>query len=135
MRSAVAPISLAGSELKEVRHVCALFNSDEEEYRVLLPFIKDGFEREDKAVHVVNPKQHGDHIQRLSAAGIDTVAAQRRRQLELRTNTDTYLREGRFDQDRMLEVFEELARGNAKGEFPISRIVCRMDWAGDGRKH
>ena len=35
--------SLAGSQLGEVRHVCAFFNSDEEEYRVLLPFIKDGF--------------------------------------------------------------------------------------------
>src|SRR5258708_38173902 len=30
------------SQLGKTRHVCAFFNSDEEEYRVLLPFIKDG---------------------------------------------------------------------------------------------
>jgi len=71
-----APISLAGSELGEVRHVCAFFNSDDEEYRVLLPFIKDGFECGDKAVHVVNPDQRRDHLQRLAAAGIDATAAQ-----------------------------------------------------------
>ena len=135
MKRAARSISLAGSELKEVRHVCALFNSDEEEYRVLLPFIKDGFERGDKAVHVVNPDQHGDHIQRLSAAGVDTASAQQSRQFELRTNTDTYLLDGRFDQDRMLAVFEQLACDNAKSEFPLSRIVCRMDWAAEGRKH
>lgn len=129
------PISLAGSQLDSVRHVCALFNSDEEEYRVLLPFIKDGFENGDKAVHVVNPDQHRDHTQRLAAAGIDTAVAQQRGQFELRANTDTYLRDGRFDQDRMLEVFERLASDNAKAGFPQSRILCRMDWAADGRKH
>ena len=76
MKRAAKPISLAGSELRDVRHVCALFNNDEEEYRVLMPFIKDGFECGDKAVHVVNPHQHTDHLQRLSAVGIDTAAAQ-----------------------------------------------------------
>jgi hypothetical protein len=39
MKKTVAPISLAGSQLGDVRHVCALFNSDDEEYRVLLPFV------------------------------------------------------------------------------------------------
>ena len=61
-----APISFAGSQLAETRHVCAFFNSDEEEYRVLLPFIKDGFECGHKAVHVVNPDQRSEHI---AAAG------------------------------------------------------------------
>jgi hypothetical protein len=32
------PIRFAGSELGEKRHICAFFNSPEEEYRVLLPF-------------------------------------------------------------------------------------------------
>src|ERR1700693_3116796 len=131
MKKTVAPISLAGSELGEIRHVCACFNSDEEEYRVLLPFIKDGFECGDKAVHVVNPEQREDHLQRLAGVGIDTTATEQSGQFELRTNTEAYLRDGRFDQDRMLEVFEQLASGNAKGGFPLSRIVCRMDWVVD----
>src|SRR5580704_9951890 len=111
MKRTVAPISLAGSQLGNVRHVCAFFNSDDEEYRTLLPFIKDGFECGDKAVHVVNPGQHHDHLRRLAAAGIDTAAAGERGQFELRTNTEAYLQEGHFDQDRMLEVFEQLASG------------------------
>ncbi len=71
MKSVSAPISLAGSQLGETRHVCAFFNNDEEEYRVLLPFIKDGLKSGDKAVHVLNPEQHQDHLQRLTAAGIN----------------------------------------------------------------
>lgn len=135
MKSTATPISLAGSRLDDVRHVCAFFNSDEEEYRVLLPFIKDGFERGDKAVHVLNPDRRDDHLHRLMSAGIDTSAAANRGQLELRTNTETYLRDGRFDQDRMLQAFEQIASGNAAGGFPLSRIVCRMDWVVEGRSY
>jgi hypothetical protein len=135
VRSVPSPISLAGSQLGETRHVCAFFNSDEEEYRVLLPFIKDGLKSGDKAVHVLNPEQRQDHVQRLVAAGIDPGAAEGSGQLELRTNTEVYLPDGRFDQDRMLAVFEQLASGNAPGGFPLSRICCRMDWAVEDRSH
>jgi MEDS: MEthanogen/methylotroph, DcmR Sensory domain len=135
MRKVTPPISFAGSQLDTARHVCAFFNSDEEEYRVLLPFIKDGFECGDKAVHVVNPDQRCDHLRRLAAAGIDPTATQQSGQFELRTNIETYLRDGRFDQDRMLDVFEQLASGNAKGGYPRSRIVCHMDWASENRSN
>src|ERR1700678_3077874 len=135
MKSVSAPISLAGSQLRETRHVCAFFNNDEEEYRVLLPFIKDGLTSGDKAVHVLNPEQHQDHLQRLTAAGINPAVAQQNGQLELRTNTEAYLRDGGFDQDRMLEAFEQLASGNAKGGLPLSRICCRMDWAVEDRSY
>ena len=135
MKTAVKPIPFAGSQLGETRHVCAFFNSNEEAYRVLLPFIKDGFACGDKAIHVVNPDQRHGHLQRLAAAGIDPTASQQSGQFELRTNTETYLRDGRFDQDRMLNAFEQLASGNAKGGFPLSRIVCHMDWAAEGQSH
>jgi hypothetical protein len=135
MRKSSAPICLAGSQLGQPRHVCAFFNSAEEEYRVLLPFIKDGFECGDKAIHVVSPDQHRDHLQRLAGIGIDSTAVQRSGQFELRSSTETYLQDGRFDQDRMLQSLEQMASGNAEGGFPLSRIVCRMDWVPDGQSH
>ena len=33
------------------------------------------------------------------------------------------------------QAFEQLASGNAKGGFPLSRIVCHMDWAAEDRSH
>jgi hypothetical protein len=135
MRKLTAPISLAGSQLAEVRHVCAFFNNDDEEYRVLLPFIKDGLACGDKAIHVVNPNQRHDHLQRLTAAGIDPAAAEQSGQLEVRINTEAYIRDGRFDQDRMLVAFEQMASGNTTGGFPLSRICCRMDWVVGDRSY
>jgi len=35
----------------------------------------------------------------------------------------------------MLEAFERMAGRNAEGGFPLSRIVCQMDWVVEGRSH
>jgi hypothetical protein len=129
------PIPFAGSHLSHVRHVCAFFNSDDEKYRVLLPFIRDGFSCGDKAVHVVSPEQRHDHLHRLAGAGIDATAAERSGQFELKTSIETYLPDGRFDQDRMLETFERLVTDNARAGFRLSRVVCHMDWVAEGRTH
>jgi hypothetical protein len=132
MKRPPQPISLAGSRLGEVRHVCAFFANDEEEYRVLLPFIREGLSCGDKAVQVINPGAREDHLRHLADAGIDSAAHEQSGQLQIRINTEIYLREGRFDQDRMLAAFEEMAISARSTEgFPMSRIVCRMDWASE----
>jgi hypothetical protein len=92
MKNGAAPISLAGSHLYDTGRVCAFFHSNDEEYRVLLPFIRDEFERGDKAAHVVNSDQRRDHLRRLAAVGIDTAAAEQHGQFELRTTTETPFR-------------------------------------------
>lgn len=91
MKTVADPIPFAGSQLYEAHDVCAFFNSDDEEYRVLLPCIEDGFECGDKAVHVVNPGQRRDHLRRLAAVEIDTTAGEASGQFKLRTNSETYL--------------------------------------------
>jgi hypothetical protein len=123
------PIPFAGARLDQARHVCAFFNSETEEYRVLLPFIRGGFDCGHKAVHIVSPDRRPRHVRHLTAAGIDAAQAQRSGQLELRSSTEAYLRDGRFDQDRMLRTFEGIASGSASGPYPLNRIVCQMEWA------
>jgi hypothetical protein len=133
MKRDAPPISLAGSHLNKVRHVCAFFTSEEEEYRVLLPFMKHGFESGDKAVHLVNPEQREEHLQRLSGVGVDTAAVQKSGQLAIQSNVEAYLQDGHFDKELMLATFAKMASNNIASEFPLSRIVCRMDWASQDR--
>ena len=70
MKTVAAPVSLAGSQLSAARHVCAFFHNPDEEYRVLLPFIQEGFTCGDRAFHVVDPTLQGEHLRRLESAGI-----------------------------------------------------------------
>lgn len=121
--------TFAGATLGSQRHICAFFHSPEEEYRVLLPFIEEGLDRGAKAFHIVDPNLRDEHLRRLQAVGIDTAAAEERGQLEVRRWQDAQLREGQFDQDRMLAPIEEiLGAGPARG-FSHTRLVAHMEWA------
>jgi MEDS: MEthanogen/methylotroph, DcmR Sensory domain len=126
-------VHLAGSVLDRARHVCAFFHTRDEEYRVLLPFITEGFEHGDRAFHIVDPEQRPDHLQRLREAGIDAESAEGSGQLTVLRWEDAYLRGGHFDQNAMLALIEEvLAAGKAQG-FPLTRLVANMEWALEDR--
>jgi hypothetical protein len=115
------------------RHVCAFFRSPDEEYRALLPFIKDGFERGEKAFHIVDPKLRAQHRLRLASAGIDVQTAEKSGQFELRNWADAYLRDGHFDQDRMLALIEEVLEGGRQQGFALTRLIAHMEWALEDR--
>jgi MEDS: MEthanogen/methylotroph, DcmR Sensory domain len=127
------PIRFAGSVLGAQRHVCAFFHSPDEEYRVLLPFIKEGFACGHKAFHIVDPKLREQHLRWLESAGIDVAAAERSGQFELRNWADAYLRDGHFDQDRMLALIQEVLESSSKQGFPLTRLVAHMEWALEDR--
>lgn len=46
------PVRLAGITLKQDRHICAFFNSREEQDRVLMPLFKEGFDRGEKIFQI-----------------------------------------------------------------------------------
>ncbi len=92
-----APIRFAGATLGKQRHICAFFRSPDEEYQVLLPFIKEGLESGEKAFHVVDRALCEDHLQRLESFGIDVAAAKQGSQFELFDWEERYFFEGRFD--------------------------------------
>jgi MEDS: MEthanogen/methylotroph, DcmR Sensory domain len=119
----------AGGILGQHRHICAFFNSADEEHRVLRSFIKDGFERGDKAFHLVNPDLWEHHFKRLAEAGIDVAQAMGTGQLELRRWQDAYLRGDRFDQNMMLDLIEEVLQSGAASGYPLTRFVANMEWA------
>jgi hypothetical protein len=126
-------VHLAGARLERSRHVCAFFNSPDEEYRLLLPFIREGFERGEKAFHIVDPALRDDHLERLRGAGIDGAAAERTGQLELRVWEEAYLRGGHFDQDAMLALIEAVLDGGHARGYPLTRLVAHMEWALEDR--
>src|SRR5690349_20344522 len=103
MQAMMEPVRLAGSVLKHSCHVCAFFHSKEDEYRVLMPFIKDGFEKGDRAFHVVDPAHRAAHLERLEQEGIDVARAQENGQLEVRRWQEAYIKDDYFDQYRMIE--------------------------------
>jgi hypothetical protein len=127
------PIRFAGGTLDRSRHVCAFFDSFDEEIRVLGPFVKEGLERGEKAFHIVDPEQRDNYRKNLSKAGIAVPAAESRGQFKIATWDEAYLRDGHFDQNRMLALIEEVLQAGPREGFPLTRLVAHMEWALEDR--
>lgn len=133
MATANLGVRLAGTLLDRSRHVCAFFHSKDEEYRVLLPFIREGIHGGDRAFHIVEEGHRPEHRRRLAEAGIPVEEAESKGQLEIRRWEDAYLRDGHFDQNRMLTLIEEVLRDGKTQGFPLTRLVANMEWALEDR--
>jgi MEDS: MEthanogen/methylotroph, DcmR Sensory domain len=122
-------VHCAGGSLGQHRHICAFFSGVDEQHRVLRSFIKEGFERGDKAFHIVDPDLWEDHLRRLAESGIDVKQTMGTGQLELRRWQDAYLREDSFDQNAMLTLLEEVLQSGAAAGYPLTRFVSRVEAA------
>ena len=122
------PVHVAGVALDHRAHICAFFNSPDEEYRVLAPFTKEGIELGQKNVHTVDPDRRAAHCERLASAGVDLESAARKGQFELRDWSDTHMREGKFDSRMTLELFRQIMEDARRNGFPLTRFVTNMEW-------
>ena len=123
---ALAPLRLAGTFFRDYRHVCALFATQDDEYRVLLPFIRDGVRNGERGIHVI-PDARQDHLDRLREEGIDVDATQRSGQLEVLRCGATYLRDGRFDQNAMLDFIRQALEAGPSLGFPRTRLIANAE--------
>jgi hypothetical protein len=128
MCATTQPARLGGATMGPHNHICAFFQNREEEYELLLPFIAEGFERGERAFHIIDPSLRTDHMQRLDRAGIPVQQANPQ-QLEVRDWQEVYLRSGQFMQNDMLALVEEVLGGTAATAFPQTRVVAHMEWA------
>ena len=127
MSTATDPVRFADSALGECRHVCAFFATREEEYHTILPFIREGLQKGERAFHVVDPAVRNDHIERLRRAGVDVDRVHRTRQLEIRVSAETHLRGGRFNVVGLLALVQHLLQTGLSLGFPRTRFVAHAE--------
>ncbi len=126
-------VHVAGVALDRYRHVCAFFHNADDEYEVLLPFIKEGFQTGGRVVEVVDPKKRVEQLERLRQAGIDTKEAQKNGQLEVRDWHEMYLHNGHFDRRKTYASVQEVLEGGRARGFSHTRLIAYLEWALDER--
>jgi methanogenic corrinoid protein MtbC1 len=120
-------IQLASSARSSRHHACMLYETRDEAYRRLLPFVREGFARGEKAYHIVNQAVGDDHLRRLERAGIDVAGVRARGQLELRWAEDFYRPGGGFDGTASIAAIERLLLETRAKGFPATRLVGFVD--------
>jgi signal transduction histidine kinase len=118
---------LAGTQLGGGSHVCAFFDGPEDEYRMTLPFVREGLEQNELAFHIVDPAGRASYARRLEQAGIPVAELEKSGQFDLRTWPETYLRYGEFNPDAMLALIEEVLQ-HRTDRFPLLRLIGHVDF-------
>jgi hypothetical protein len=121
----IAPDAFDGKS----RHICAFFNSIDEQHRVLRSFVAKGFADGERAFHLIDPALRDDHLSWLVDAGIDVEAASASGQLEVHPWDDGPLHGERFDQDAWLVGFEQVLQAGPASGYVRTRVLAQMEWA------
>ena len=122
-------VEFAGVDLAGQNHVCAFFDSMDDEHRVLRSFYQGGFDRGEKAAHIVDSENREEYLKRLTDAGMNVQELMETGRLEVLPWTDMYVRDHRFDQDAMLASVENLIQSGAASGYTRTRLVGHhMDW-------
>ena len=128
MNGARKYVRLFGEHLDQGMHICTFFYTSAEKYPVLMPFIREGMEQGDRALHIINPSLRSEHAERIAEAGIDPGRAEVEGQLEIVGWDEGPLSSTNFKENAMLSLLPELLNhGRARG-FPITRLIADMAW-------
>lgn len=121
--------TLCGETLNAPIHVCAFFDSKEEQYNVILPYIQEGLERNEKVINILEQACHHEHCQRLSDTGIPIDSPSMAQQLNILASEDTYLKDGFFGAEKMLALLEEALIEAENEGYESVRACGEMVWA------
>ncbi|WP_244307521.1 MEDS domain-containing protein [Flavobacterium limi] len=120
---------MCGETLETPIHICAFFDSHEERYNVILPYIQEGLDKNDKVINILESSCHHEHCKRLSDSGIPVEEKSRTKQLNVLASEDTYLKGGFFEAEKMLQLLEDaLIEANNEGYHHV-RACGEMEWA------
>ena len=124
-------INLCGETLPHPGHVCAFFDSREQKYEVLIPFLLDALAAGDDVVNIVDAADMKEHLETLMAGGVPVRTARTKGQLNVFTSEETYLREGKDVLSGLLE-FLSATLARAKEHNHCVRTWGEMNWVARG---
>src|SRR5579859_1197398 len=113
------------ASLQPGAHVCPIYSSPDERLLLLVPYFKTGIARGEQCLYIADEAS----VDALRANGIGTDEDLARGLVVMLTTRESYLRNGRFDPDRMFEFWaERLAAARAVG-FAGLRVNGETSWA------
>jgi DNA repair exonuclease SbcCD ATPase subunit len=113
-------------------HLCLIYETQEEQFSAVIPFIKIGLERGEKCLYAVDDNTAEMVINGMKGAGIDVESAVESGRLAIVSKQEAYLKQGYFDPDWMVG-FLKSAVDEAKGAgFSALRITGEMTWVLSG---
>jgi hypothetical protein len=122
-------LTLCGEVHSAPMHVCGFFDSEDERYEVILPYLKEGLERNEEVLNILDTTSYDDHCSRLHNFGIPVLEKITSSQLKILSSDETYLKTGNFAADSMYDMLEEALINSKKEGYDSIRACGDMAWA------
>jgi hypothetical protein len=121
-------VTIRGKELPPPRHICCFFDSRDQQYETLTPYIAEGLSNGEKVMSVMDSDLFDDHHQRLKKGGVAVETAQQSGHLCTFSTDETYLKGGRFAKARMLSMLDSELKQIAGSRYSRLRTCGDMSW-------
>ncbi|QRV15994.1 MEDS domain-containing protein [Haloterrigena salifodinae] len=113
-------------------HFALIYKNRDEQFAAAIPFIRQGLEQGERCLYVADDNSKAEVLEAMRAYGIDVDGALDSGALSVHTEADTYRRTGAFDQDAMLEFWEDsLTEATDEDGYTGIRAAAEMTWALD----
>lgn len=110
-------------------HLCCLYESEEEHRALLSPFMRQGLERHEKVLYIVDDHTGGQILDYLSADGVEVNPYLQRGQFAVLSSDESYMHAGEFEPERMIALLRsETDRAIGEG-YKALRVTGEMSWA------
>lgn len=123
------PFTICGESFTAPMHICAFFDSKEEQYEVIGPYMIEGLNNNEEVINIIESAGHSAHCNCLSKAGVPVDQKLASKQLKVLASEETYLKGGSFAAEKMLNLLEEALNDSKKAGYESVRACGDMVWA------
>jgi two-component system NarL family sensor kinase len=109
-------------------HLCSIYETQEEQFAVAMPFIRIGIDRGEKSIYICDDGSQAAVAKAMYAEGIDVDRAIAGNALVLEGKDAAYLKGGVFDPDWMFTFWADATREAQRQGFSALRVTGETEW-------
>ena len=126
----LSPVTVCGRMLPRSTHICAFFDSAEQEYDCLVPYFAEGLAQGEQVVTIRDAAKMAGHKRALQERMPHSLEGPlQSEQFKILASEETYLQEGYFGHERMGLMLGDVLKAAEQGPFKRVRTCGDMTWA------
>ena len=111
----------------ENEHIALIYEHPEEPFAATVPFVRQGLERGERCMYIVDETAEVEVIEAMRVAGIGVEEALASGALTFHTVQETYLRNGAFDPDEMIAFYADVIAETTEA-YAALRVTAETSW-------
>jgi len=115
-------------------HVCSIYKNKEEQFLTAIPFLKNGHEKKERCIYIVDENSREEIISEFEKTGVDIKGCIESGAFKILTKKETYLKDGFFDPDKMIILLKETEKTALEEGYSGMRVAGEMTWVLEGVK-